>query len=112
MPRDERRVKPAASMTSLAWPVGASSWSALSRKRSYPNLRYAPAFFSAPGYQEAGLFREETELLVRIRYSNITGAQLRSLLELSPEALKLSDLVRPAARPETRRRKPGGRSQA
>lgn len=64
-------------------------------------------FFDEFDPQQAALLREQAELLALIRDSHVTAAQLRSLLELSPEALQaVADLVRHTAHSEAQRRKP------
>jgi transcriptional regulator with XRE-family HTH domain len=68
-----------------------------------------PAFFFSDydDDQQARLLREQVELLALIRDSKVTAAQLRSLLELSPEALQaVADLVRHTTGSQTQRRKP------
>jgi len=68
-----------------------------------------PAFFFSDydDDQQASLLREQVELLALIRDSKVTAAQLRSLLELSPEALQaVADLVRHTTGSQTQRRKP------
>ena len=67
-----------------------------------------PAFFF-PGYddEQLGLLRDQVELLALVRGAGVTGAQLRSLLELSPGARQaVADLIEHTARAEGRRRKP------
>jgi transcriptional regulator with XRE-family HTH domain len=66
-----------------------------------------PAFFFTDyDDQQASLLREQVELLALIRDSNVTAAQLRSLLELSPEALQaVADLVRHTAGADARHRR-------
>jgi transcriptional regulator with XRE-family HTH domain len=69
-------------------------------------------FFSDYDDQQASLLRDQVELLALIRDSNVTAAQLRSLLELSPDALQaVADLVRHTAHTETQRRRPGSQSR-
>jgi transcriptional regulator with XRE-family HTH domain len=64
-------------------------------------------FFSDFDDQQASLLREQVELLALIRDSSVTAAQLRSLLELSPEALQaVADLVRHTSHSDVHRRKP------
>jgi len=68
-----------------------------------------PAFFFA-GYddQQAGLLREQVELLALVRDTGVTSAQLRALLELSPGARQaVADLIANTARTEAQRRPPG-----
>jgi transcriptional regulator with XRE-family HTH domain len=59
-----------------------------------------PAFFFPDyGDEQAGLLREQVELLGLVRDTGVTGAQLRALLELSPEARQaVADLVQHTAR--------------
>jgi len=66
-----------------------------------------PAFFF-DDYDEgqAGLLQEQVELLALVRDARITGAQLRAVLELSPQARQaIADLVEATARDDTRRRR-------
>jgi transcriptional regulator with XRE-family HTH domain len=66
-------------------------------------------FFTNYDDHQADLLREQVELLALIRDTNVTAAQLRSLLELSPQALQaVADLVRHTSRGETHPRRPGG----
>jgi transcriptional regulator with XRE-family HTH domain len=69
-----------------------------------------PAFFFDdvdPG--QAGLLAEQVELLALVRDTGVTSAQLRSLLELSPEALQaVADLIKHISGGEPRRGRPGG----
>lgn len=55
-----------------------------------------PAFFFGDHDEEqAGLLRDQVELLALIRDSKVSAAQMRSLLELSPEAIQaIADLIR------------------
>jgi transcriptional regulator with XRE-family HTH domain len=64
-----------------------------------------PAFFFGDyDEQQAGLLRDQVELLAVIRDSKVTAAQMRSLLELSTEAIQaIADLIR-----HTGREKPPG----
>jgi transcriptional regulator with XRE-family HTH domain len=56
-------------------------------------------FFDDYDPEQAGLLAEQVELLALIRDTGVTAAQLRSLLELSPEALQaVADLVKHTAR--------------
>jgi ESX-1-secreted protein regulator len=67
-----------------------------------------PAFFFN-GYddEQAGLLREQVELLALVRDTGVTSAQLRALLELSPGARQaVADLIEHTARTEARRRPP------
>jgi transcriptional regulator with XRE-family HTH domain len=66
-----------------------------------------PAFFF-DDYDDgqAGLLQEQVELLALVRDARITGAQLRAILELSPQARQaIADLVEATARDDTRRRR-------
>jgi transcriptional regulator with XRE-family HTH domain len=68
-----------------------------------------PAFFF-PDYsdEQAGLLREQVELLALVRDTGVTSAQLRALLELSPEARQaVADLVAHAIRAGRRKGTPG-----
>ena len=66
-------------------------------------------FFTDHDDHQASLLREQVELLALIRDSNVTAAQLRSLLELSPQALQaVADLVRHTTHSEAHRRKASG----
>jgi transcriptional regulator with XRE-family HTH domain len=68
-----------------------------------------PAFFFT-GYdaEQAGLLREQVELLALVRDTGVTSAQLRALLELSPAARQaVADLIEHTARTEARRDPPG-----
>src|SRR5215472_19107354 len=63
-----------------------------------------PAFFF-DDYDEhkAGLLRDQVELLALIRDTDVTAAQLRTLLQLSPEALQaVTDLIKHTAQRERR----------
>jgi transcriptional regulator with XRE-family HTH domain len=63
-----------------------------------------PAFFF-PDYddEQAGLLREQVELLALVRDTGVTSAQLRALLELSPGARQaVADLIEHTARAEAR----------
>jgi transcriptional regulator with XRE-family HTH domain len=52
-------------------------------------------FFDNYDQHQAGLLAEQVELLTLIRDTGVTSAQLRSLLELSPEALQaVADLIK------------------
>jgi transcriptional regulator with XRE-family HTH domain len=70
-----------------------------------------PAFFfddhdHDPG--QAGLLAEQVELLALVRDTGVTSAQLRSLLELSPEALQaVADLIKHTSGGDARRGRPG-----
>jgi len=65
-----------------------------------------PAFFF-PGYddEQAGLLREQIELLALVRDTGVTSAQLRALLELTPAARQaVADLIEHTARTEAQKR--------
>jgi transcriptional regulator with XRE-family HTH domain len=65
-----------------------------------------PAAFFFTGYDEeqAGLLREQVELLALVRDAGVTSVQLRALLELTPGARQaIADLVAHTARAEARR---------
>jgi transcriptional regulator with XRE-family HTH domain len=65
-----------------------------------------PAFFFDDYSEQAGLLQEQVELLALVRDARITGAQLRAILELSPQARQaIADLVEATARDDTRRRR-------
>ena len=76
---------------------------ALSRTFGVP-----PAFFfSDYNDEQAGLLREQVELLALVRDTGVTSAQLRALLELSPGARQaVADLIEHTGRTEARRRPP------
>ena len=62
-----------------------------------------PAFFF-DDYEQAGLLQEQVELLALVRDARISSAQLRAILELSPQARQaITDLVEATARDDTRR---------
>jgi len=68
-----------------------------------------PAFFF-DDYDEtqAGLLREQVELLALVRDAGITSAQLRGLLELSPGARQaVADLIEHTGRTEGQKHRPG-----
>jgi transcriptional regulator with XRE-family HTH domain len=67
-----------------------------------------PAFFFGDyDDEQAGLLREQVELLALVRDAGVTSAQLRTLLELSPGARQaVADLIEHTARTESRRRPP------
>jgi len=70
-----------------------------------------PAFFFFADYddEQAGLLREQVELLALVRDAGVTSAQLRALLELSPGARQaVADLIEHTARTEAQKRRPGG----
>src|ERR1022692_369213 len=67
-----------------------------------------PAFFF-PDFadEQAGLLREQVELLALVRDTGVTSAQLRALLELSPGARQaVADLIEHTARTEARTKPP------
>ena len=54
-----------------------------------------PAFFFDDYSEQAGLLQEQVELLALVRDARISSAQLRAILELSPQARQaITDLVR------------------
>jgi transcriptional regulator with XRE-family HTH domain len=58
-----------------------------------------PAFFFDDYSEQAGLLREQVELLALVRDARISSAQLRAILELSPQARQaITDLVQATAR--------------
>ena len=67
-----------------------------------------PAFFFGDyDDEQAGLLREQVELLALVRDTGVTSAQLRALLELSPGARQaVADLIEHTARTEARRPPP------
>jgi transcriptional regulator with XRE-family HTH domain len=65
-------------------------------------------FFNDYADEQAGLLREQVELLALVRDAGVTSAQLRALLELSPGARQaVADLIAHTARTESRTRPPG-----
>ena len=63
-----------------------------------------PAFFFDDYSEQAGLLQEQVELLALVRDARISSAQLRAILELSPQARQaIISLVQATARDETRR---------
>ncbi len=68
-----------------------------------------PAFFFTDYDQEqAGLLREQVELLALVRDTGVTSTQLRALLELTPAARQaVADLIEHTTRTEAQRRPPG-----
>jgi transcriptional regulator with XRE-family HTH domain len=63
-----------------------------------------PAFFFDDYDEQAGLVQEQVELLALVRDAQISSAQLRAILELSPQARQaITDLVEATARDDTRR---------
>jgi transcriptional regulator with XRE-family HTH domain len=64
-------------------------------------------FFNDYDDEQAGLLREQVELLALVRDAGVTSAQLRALLELSPGARQaVADLIEHTARTESRRSPP------
>jgi ESX-1-secreted protein regulator len=64
-------------------------------------------FFNDYDDEQAGLLREQVELLALVRDAGVTSTQLRALLELSPGARQaVADLIEHTARTESRRRPP------
>jgi transcriptional regulator with XRE-family HTH domain len=64
-------------------------------------------FFSDYDDEQAGLLREQVELLALVRDTGVTSAQLRALLQLSPGARQaVADLIEHTARTEARRGRP------
>jgi transcriptional regulator with XRE-family HTH domain len=62
-----------------------------------------PAFFFDDYTEQAGLLQQQVELLALVRDARISSAQLRAILELSPQARQaIIDLVQATARDETR----------
>jgi transcriptional regulator with XRE-family HTH domain len=60
-------------------------------------------FFSDYDDEQAGLLREQVELLALVRDAGVTSAQLRALLQLSPGARQaVADLIEHTARAEGR----------
>jgi transcriptional regulator with XRE-family HTH domain len=56
-------------------------------------------FFDDYDEQQTGLLRDQVELLALVRDTGVTTAQLRTLLQLSPEALQaVTDLITHTAR--------------
>jgi transcriptional regulator with XRE-family HTH domain len=61
-------------------------------------------FFSDYDDEQAGLLREQVELLALVRDTGVTSAQLRALLQLSPGARQaVADLIEHTARTEAQR---------
>jgi transcriptional regulator with XRE-family HTH domain len=67
-----------------------------------------PAFFFGDyDDEQAGLLREQVELLALVRDTGVTSAQLRALLQLSPGARQaVADLIEHTARTEAQRGRP------
>jgi transcriptional regulator with XRE-family HTH domain len=64
-------------------------------------------FFSDYDDEQAGLLREQVELLALVRDTGVTSAQLRALLQLSPGARQaVADLIEHTARTEVQRGRP------
>jgi transcriptional regulator with XRE-family HTH domain len=67
-------------------------------------------FFNDYDDEQAGLLREQVELLALVRDAGVTSAQLRAMLELSPGARQaVADLIEHTGRIESRGR-PRGRA--
>jgi ESX-1-secreted protein regulator len=63
-----------------------------------------PAFFFDDYDEQAGMLKEQVELLALVRDTRISSAQLRAILELSPEARQaIVSLVEATARDDVRR---------
>jgi transcriptional regulator with XRE-family HTH domain len=63
-----------------------------------------PAFFFDDYDEQAGMLKEQVELLALVRDARISSAQLRAILELSPEARQaIVNLVEATARDDPRR---------
>ena len=63
-----------------------------------------PAFFFDDYDEHASLLQDQVELLAVVRDACIGSAQLRAILELSPQARQaITDLVQATARDDTRR---------
>jgi len=64
----------------------------------------AAFFFGDYNPEQAGLLQEQVELLALVRNAAVTTAQLRALLELTPEARQaIADLVTHTTRAEAQR---------
>jgi transcriptional regulator with XRE-family HTH domain len=62
-----------------------------------------PAFFFDDYDEQTGLLHEQVELLALVRDARISSAQLRAILELSPQARQaIVDLVQATARDDAR----------
>ena len=69
----------------------------------------AAFFFPEFDERQAGLLQEQVELLAMIRDARVDAGQLRAILGLSPEALRvITDLIAVTARDEARRRSTKG----
>ncbi len=67
-----------------------------------------PAFFFDDYDEQAGLLQEQVELLALVRDARVGSAQLRAILELSPQARQaIVDLVQATARADARRHRDG-----
>ena len=65
-----------------------------------------PAFFFDDYDEQGGLLREQVELLALVRDARISSAQLRAILELSPQARQaIVSLVEATARDDGRRQR-------
>lgn len=63
-----------------------------------------PAFFFDDYDEQAGMLKEQVELLALVRDARISSAQLRAILELSPEARQaIVSLVEATGRDDVRR---------
>ena len=63
-----------------------------------------PAFFFDDYHEQAGMLKEQVELLALVRDARISSAQLRAILELSPQARQaIVSLVEATARDDPRR---------
>jgi transcriptional regulator with XRE-family HTH domain len=68
----------------------------------------AAFFFDDYDPEQAGLLQEQVELLALVRDAGVTSAQLRTLLELNPEARQaLAELIQHTARTQTQRQRRG-----
>jgi transcriptional regulator with XRE-family HTH domain len=64
-------------------------------------------FFSDYNDEQAGLLREQVELLALVRDTGVTSAQLRALLQLTPGARQaVADLIEHTAQTEAQRGRP------
>ena len=64
-------------------------------------------FFSDYDDEQAGLLREQVELLALVRDTGVTSAQLRALLQLRPGARQaVADLIEHTAQTEAQRGRP------
>ena len=63
-----------------------------------------PAFFFDDYHEQAGMLKEQVELLALVRDARISSTQLRAILELSPEARQaIVSLAEATARDDPRR---------